>query len=76
MADTSKSSPAANSPVSDRSYVIVDLGRKSRSEIRGLRKGEGKLFAKVEEITTQLKTDRIEGQPVFVVQEKLREVLW
>jgi hypothetical protein len=76
MAETAKSSPATHSHAGSAGCVVVDLGRKSRSDIRRLRKGEGKLFAEVEQITAQLKLDRIEGQPVFVVEERQSDVRW
>jgi hypothetical protein len=75
MVDSIRNPSVADKSMNSGTYVVVDLGRNSRSEIRDLRKGEGKLFSRVQRITEQLKADHIEGLPVFIVQEKRRDVL-
>jgi hypothetical protein len=75
---TKKKHAVAHEPVTRSGYVIVDLGKKSRAAIRDLRKGEGKLFAEIDDILTRLKTDGVlksGTQPVFVVEEKSGEEL-
>lgn len=74
MTETTKSTTTATEE-SATGIVVIDLGRRTRAEIRDLRKGEGKLFDEVDRIAGQLKTDRIKGHPVFVVEEKRKRGL-
>jgi hypothetical protein len=56
--------------------VVVDLGKKSRKQIRQLRKGEGKLLDEVQDVVARLKaagTVDSKAQPlVIVVRQKRR----
>lgn len=58
----------------DRDTIVVDLGSKTRKQVKKLRKGKGKLMDKVNECISELKsTGTITGtvQPVvIVVKEK------
>jgi uncharacterized protein (UPF0335 family) len=58
----------------NRDMIVVDLGSKSRKQVKRLRKGKGKLMDKVNECITELKSSgTITGvvQPVvIVVKEK------
>jgi hypothetical protein len=59
----------------NRDTIVVDLGSKSRKQVKRLRKGKGKLMDKVNECISELKsTGTITGtvQPVvIVVKEKV-----
>jgi hypothetical protein len=69
MADT-VSSPA-------QSLVVVDLGKHKRKQINRLRKGEGGLVAKVEDVIAELRGKGVIGegaQPVVIVVKEKRKV--
>jgi hypothetical protein len=59
----------------NRDTIVVDIGKKSKKQIRNLRKGKGKLMDQVNDVLNELKTSgAITGvaQPVvIVVQEKV-----
>ena len=55
--------------------VIIDLGKKKRSQVRKLRKGRGKLVDRVNELVADLHnngTMTSKGQPVIVVVQPKR----
>lgn len=56
--------------------VIVDLGKKSRKQVKRLREGRGKLLREVNDVVAELKkTDALSsGQPVVVVVQPRRAV--
>jgi hypothetical protein len=60
----------------NRDPILVDLGRKSRKNIKRLRDGEGKLMAEVRDTIDELKANGTisdSAQPVIViVREKPR----
>jgi hypothetical protein len=66
--------PAAASHTNTHDPIIVDMGKKKRSEIQLLRKGEGSLVEEVAGCLEELKasgTISAEAQPVvLVVREK------
>lgn len=49
--------PARDGSAGQRSIVVVDLGKRSRKQIKRLRRGEGRLMSRVEETVDQLKAD-------------------
>jgi hypothetical protein len=67
MADTSQGTIASTT---EDTFVVVDLGKRRRSEVKDLRKGHGNLFGEVEETLVQLKADGLKGTVIFVVEEK------
>lgn len=52
--------------------IVVDLGKKKRKQVKKLRKGEGKLMAKVQAVVEELRADGTSkpGDTVVVVVEK------
>ncbi len=69
MATSLTTPPPTTHPHSD-GPVIIDLGKKKRSQVRKLRKGRGKLVARVNELVADLHnngTVASKGQPVIVV---------
>ncbi len=73
---TATAAAAAKDKSSTQNPLIVDLGRKPRKQIKRLRKGRGKLFAKVTDTLQELKTASTissNAEPVVViVREKRR----
>lgn len=75
MADTKvASSEAAKSPATtgaaENNMVIVDLGEQSRKRIRKLRRGEGRLMDKIEDVLADLQEQDVleaSAQTVVVV---------
>ena len=70
-ATTRPSATATDAP------IVVDLGKKSRKQIRQIRRGEGKLLNEVQDVVAQLKasgTISPSAQPVIIVvkQKKRR----
>jgi ribosomal protein L14 len=69
-------SPALAAGYSTISPVVVDLGKKSRKQIRSLKKGKGRLMSDVaavmEEVKTNLGADAVgkEFVPVVIVYRK------
>ena len=59
------------------SMVVLDLGKKKRRDIKRLRKGRGRLMARLSETLDALKEDgtlAASGQPVIViVRERQRK---
>jgi hypothetical protein len=74
--------PSAADAPSQGAPIVVDLGKKPRKQVRQLRRGEGKLLAKVNEVMHELKTAGTissSSQPVIVVvrQKRIRRsALW
>lgn len=63
--------------------VVIDLGKKSRKQVKQLREGRGKLLLEVNDVVAELrKTDSLSsGQPVVVVvrpkrRARDRSILW
>ena len=58
--------------------VIIDLGKKKRSQVRKLRKGHGKLMEDVNELVADMQKDGTvqskDQQVVVVVREKKRRM--
>ena len=52
--------------------VVIDLGKKRRKQVKRLRKGEGKLMDKVQEVVASLREDgtTAPGDTVVVVVER------
>jgi hypothetical protein len=54
--------------------VVVDIGKKSKKAIKQLRRGEGKLLPRVEEVTDEIRAGLAPGESmptvVIVVKEK------
>ena len=76
--DTAAKAPAAkaSSNSADQPMVIVDLGKRSKKQIKRLRRGEGRLMDRVSQTVDQLRAEQ-EIDPkaeavVFVVKEKAR----
>lgn len=61
-------------------YVVVDLGKKKRKDVKRLRKGSGKLAAMVDDSIAELRTAGAIGESaqtvVVVVREKTRPRLF
>lgn len=54
----------------DNAPVVLDLGKKSRKQVRRLRKGKGKLMDKINEVVEELRADgniAASAQPVIIV---------
>jgi hypothetical protein len=74
--------PEVSSTQSAQSPLVVDIGKKSRKQVRQLRDGEGKLLAEVSALIEQLRTSgsiHPLAQPVIVVvreKRKARSLLW
>jgi Family of unknown function (DUF6200) len=49
--------PATRAAAPQGAITIVDLGRRSKKQIKRLRKGEGRLLDRVEQTVDQLKAD-------------------
>ncbi len=80
MAAETTPSAASESKASDeRSFVIVDLGRKKKQQIRNLTKGRGRLMRDIADLTDELvASGEIAAgvQPlVVIVREKKAEKL-
>jgi hypothetical protein len=58
--------------------VIIDLGKKKRSQVKKLRKGQGKLMEDVNELVADMQKDGTmqskDQQVVVVVREKKRRL--
>jgi hypothetical protein len=82
MAVTIHTVPVASSEEGSRGGpVVIDLGRKSRKQIRRLRRGEGKLLNAITEVVDGLKTAGTissSAQTVIVVVRERRPpaTLW
>ena len=66
--------PATSAAAPGKPIVVVDLGRRSKKQVKRLRKGEGRLMGRVEQTVDQLKGEK-EIDPnsevvVFVVRQK------
>lgn len=83
---TSSSAAEADAPVStgnsqSSDICVVDIGKHTRKQIRKLRRGDGKLMTKAEQIVQDLKDQGVLAQNantvVLVVQQKgnLRSLL-
>ena len=76
--DTATKAPAAKAAAatSDQPMVIVDLGKRSKKQIKRLRRGEGRLMDRVGQTVDQLRAEQeIDAKAevvVFVVREKDR----
>ena len=61
-------------------YVVVDLGKKKRKDVKRLRKGSGKLAAMVDDSLAELRTAGAIGESaqtvVVIVREKTRSRLF
>ncbi len=60
----------------DLDPVIVNLGKKKRKDIKKLKKGKGKLYAKVMDVQSQLESNGLAdetGPVVVLVKEKKRK---
>jgi hypothetical protein len=66
--------PATRATAPQGAITIVDLGRRSKKQIKRLRKGEGRLLDRVEQTVDQLKADNEIGASsevvVVVVKQK------
>ena len=67
----------------DQAMVIVDLGKRSKKQVKKLRRGEGRLMSRVSQTVDQLKAENeIDAKAevvVFVVREKdprTKGILW
>ncbi|MBV8305413.1 MAG: hypothetical protein JOZ04_14475 [Acidimicrobiia bacterium] len=74
--ETATKAPAAKATGSEKPIVVVDLGRRSRKQVKRLRRGEGRLMERVDQTIDQLRAEK-EIDPnsevvVFVVKEKDR----
>jgi hypothetical protein len=49
--------PATRAAAPEGAITIVDLGRRSKKQIKRLRKGQGRLLDRVEQTVDQLKAD-------------------
>lgn len=75
MATTTVTTTAPGAPAPDLTAekdapIILDLGKKSRKQIRRLRKGRGKLMDRVASVIDELKADgsiKDSAQPVIIV---------
>jgi hypothetical protein len=64
---------------SDHDPILIDLGRKSRKNIKRLRNGEGKLRAEVQETINELKAKGAispSAQPVIIVVREKQRNRW
>jgi hypothetical protein len=50
--------PATSATAPQGAITVVDLGRRSKKQIKRLRKGEGRLLDRVEQTVGQLKADK------------------
>jgi hypothetical protein len=50
--------PATTTAAPQSAITVVDLGRRSKKQIKRLRKGEGRLLDRVEQTVGQLKADQ------------------
>ena len=55
---------------SEHGPIIIDLGRQNKKRIRRLRKGKGRLFARVQETNSQLASQGLGDSQVIVVVSK------
>lgn len=64
----------------EQKMVLLDLGSKSKKQVKGLRKGRGKLMSRVEETISQLKTEGELSENsdvvVVVVKQKRKRGWW
>jgi hypothetical protein len=75
MAIAAESEEAAAHDIKIGAPVIVDLGKKSRKQIRQMRNGTGKLLDEVQEVVDQLKTNGTvdkNAQPIVIVVRQRR----
>jgi hypothetical protein len=81
--DAAKVTVVSNAPSGESTHhstefapVVVDLGKKSRKQVKQLREGRGKLLIEVNDVISELrKTDSLSsGQPVVVVVQPRRRV--
>jgi hypothetical protein len=60
--------------------VVVDIGKKSKKSIKRLRKGDGKLLPRVEEVIDEIRAGLAAGETmpavVIVVRERPARVGW
>ena len=77
MAQTTPATTTAPPPkATGDAPIVLDLGSKSRKQIRNLRKGEGKLMDRIAQVIEDLKTNgTISGsaQPVIIVVKERPE---
>lgn len=70
-------SPASTPVVAEHDApIILDLGSKSRKQIRRLRKGRGKLMDRVNNVVEELKTNgniSATAQPIIVVVKQRKD---
>lgn len=67
---------SAISDEDENAPVVIDLGKKSRKQVRRLRKGKGRLMDKVSEVVAELRADgsiAASAQPVIVVVRQRRK---
>jgi hypothetical protein len=75
MAIAAESEKAAAHDIKPGSPVIVDLGKKSRKQIRQMRNGTGKLLDEVQEVVDHLKAEGTvdkNAQPIVIVVRQRR----
>lgn len=77
MAQTTPATTTAPPPkATGDAPIVLDLGSKSRKQIRNLRKGEGKLMDRIAQVIEDLKSNgTISGsaQPVIIVVKERPE---
>ena len=85
--DTATKAPAAKAPAAangaGQAITIVDLGKRSKKQVKKLKKGGGRLMDRVSQTVDQLKAENeIDAKAevvVFVVREKdprTKGILW
>jgi hypothetical protein len=75
---TQPQADAAQASTAEPGTVIIDLGKKKRSQVRKLRKGQGKLMEDVNELVADMQKDGTmqskDQKVVVVVREKKRRL--
>lgn len=63
-----------------KGYVIVDLGKRKRRDVRELRKGGGKLLGEVEQSLAELRATGTVGESaqtvLVIVRQKPKRLRW
>ena len=73
---TTAPGPGTASPASNDAPIVLDLGKRSRKQVRRLRKGTGKLMDKISELVGDLKADgtvAADAQPIIIVVRPKRK---
>jgi hypothetical protein len=82
-APAAKAAAPANAASAEQSMVIVDLGKRSKKQVKKLRKGGGRLMDRIGQTVDQLRAEQeIDAKAevvVFVVRERdprTKGILW